>query len=342
MSELRCRICGISESETSRFYKTSIVGENLCNKHYIQLYRHGEIRDGVKRLTSKDKKCVICGDTEDIRHCHVDDVKDEYKNKPLCKYHYGQCLRYGYIKDFNISTRKLERKCCVCGITKDETKIIYHRDEGNMYCLRHYSQIKNLGGLKDRTKRDTNIVEFKKLDGEVVAEIVLEDRYLKETARTIVDIDDYKKHFKNVRVGYDSNGYAIVDGRYIQRMILGTDELIDHINTNGLDNRKRNLRIADKSTNSINAGKRSNNKSGFTGVSITKYGTWRAYYSCEGKRVEIGCFKNKIDAVEARIIAEFRYFKEFRHNHNCDEYIKKYGEDKFKLLMNKVKEELYV
>lgn len=46
--------------------------------------------------------------------------------------------------------------------------------------------------------------------------------------------------------------------------------IIDHIDGNGLNNQKENLRICTKSQNGINRGKQKNNKSGFKGVYLRK------------------------------------------------------------------------
>ena len=54
----------------------------------------------------------------------------------------------------------------------------------------------------------------------------------------------------------------------MHRLILDfpEDKSIDHINGNGLDNRKENLRICSHKMNMANQRVRSNNKSGFKGV----------------------------------------------------------------------------
>lgn len=320
----KCSICGISEDECSKFYYNTKYGNDLCNKHYIQLKRHGKIMDDVKRITSKDKTCSVCGSNKNIKHCHTNDVLEEFREIPLCEYHYNQCRKYGKVIDYNKSPSEIERKCCICGTTQDNTRIIYYTEEHKMYCLRHYSQIKNLGCIIEKTVFEPN--DYIVNDNNTVTILVLNKDKIIEV---IIDIDDFEKHFKNKKIGI-THGYAICEKSEIQKIIMDTNELVDHINLNPLDNRKCNLRIADKSKNAINCDIRANNKSGFTGVSFNKIiGKWRAYISINGKRIELGHFENLKDAVEIRIINERKYFKEFQNKHNEENYIKKYGEEEF-------------
>ena len=65
----------------------------------------------------------------------------------------------------------------------------------------------------------------------------------------------------------------------LHRLIMqpGPNEIVDHINRDPLDNRRENLRIADKSKNGMNRGPQVNNTSGFKGVSFhAKTGKWVA------------------------------------------------------------------
>lgn len=107
---------------------------------------------------------------------------------------------------------------------------------------------------------------------------------------------------------------------YLHRMVLeamlgyplkSTDR-VDHINHNGLDNRRENLRLATHQQNSFNMRTPKNNKSGVRGVSWHKYAKkWRAYITVNNKQINLGCFTELADACSARRNAEIQYFGEF-------------------------------
>ncbi len=84
----------------------------------------------------------------------------------------------------------------------------------------------------------------------------------------------------------------------------------DHINGNGLDNRRCNLRPATASQNRCNRGKQSNNTSGYKGVCWDRK-KWRAYIGVNGKRIHLGLFDNIKDAARAYNEAALKYHKEF-------------------------------
>ena len=74
----------------------------------------------------------------------------------------------------------------------------------------------------------------------------------------------------------------------------------DHINGDGLDNRKQNLRTCTHTENMRNRGKSKNNTSGFKGVSWHKRGkTWDAKIAHNKKLMHIGSFKDKEVAAKA-------------------------------------------
>lgn len=104
----------------------------------------------------------------------------------------------------------------------------------------------------------------------------------------LIDSEDYAKCCNyRWRVKINNNTYyaytsiRMSDGTYftttMHRIIMFDDHInsdpsimIDHINRNGLDNRKSNLRYCDNRQNQWNARVASNNTTGVTGVSYTK------------------------------------------------------------------------
>jgi hypothetical protein len=75
--------------------------------------------------------------------------------------------------------------------------------------------------------------------------------------------------------------------------------VIDHINRNGLDNRRANLRLATVAQNAWNSKKR-NSHSGYKGVCYDKVKQrWRAAIVNHGRRIHLGYFEDKIAAAKA-------------------------------------------
>lgn len=135
----------------------------------------------------------------------------------------------------------------------------------------------------------------------------------------IIDDADYPL-IAGYRWYCNDEGYAVSNNKgnslRMHRLILGTppDKITDHINKNGLDNRRSNLRLADKSTNGCNRPKQANNKSGVKGVCFDKrFGYWRAYVTLNRKQVFNSYYKKFEDAVAARRAAALKYHKEFAY-----------------------------
>lgn len=79
----------------------------------------------------------------------------------------------------------------------------------------------------------------------------------------------------------------------------GPGQYVDHINGDGLDNRRANLRLVTKQQNGWNqAGHGGTSK--YKGVSFrADTGIWRAYLTKDGKRRYLGTFADEIDAALA-------------------------------------------
>ena len=118
----------------------------------------------------------------------------------------------------------------------------------------------------------------------------------------LFDKDDYDKILKytswNLNHGYViSNTYLRKDGRgtLMHHLILPKKDgfEIDHINGNGLDNRRKNLRYVTSSQNKMNTAIRCDNKSGYKGVYFNNYKKrWMAEIMINSKKIVIGQFIN--------------------------------------------------
>lgn len=100
--------------------------------------------------------------------------------------------------------------------------------------------------------------------------------------------------------------------RYMHSAILRGGRLIDHRDRNGLNNQKSNLRRASKSQNAANSKTRSDNTSGFKGVSWEKSKQrWCAALHYLGFRYQIGRFTTKEEAAFAYGLTALAAFGEF-------------------------------
>lgn len=87
---------------------------------------------------------------------------------------------------------------------------------------------------------------------------------------------------------------------------------VDHINGDRADNRLVNLREASRSENNCNSGVRSDNSSGYRGVSWhSQYGKWEARIYADCVKHHLGYFSTKEDAHSAYVKASKELHGEF-------------------------------
>lgn len=128
----------------------------------------------------------------------------------------------------------------------------------------------------------------------------------------IVDDEDFE-WLNRWRWKYHKDGYAVRTATgnrnvYMHREVNKTPKglLTDHINRNGLDNRRCNLRTTDYRGNALNTGLPSNNTSGRKGVTWNKNrNRWQAQINSKKETVYLGLFENIKDAINARKRAEY-------------------------------------
>lgn len=195
--------------------------------------------------------------------------------------------------------------CEVCG-REMTRKIVYDR---HIYCYKHYRQIKKYGKPLDhnpRTPLDRNEFHIK---GDVTY-IDLYNAKCEVVAQTKIDTEDLPK-VRYTKWKLSGSGYAMYTPKYkgqskhMSRVILDTDQFVDHINHDTLDNRKCNLRVVTKSQNQMNAN--------YRGVSVTKSGKFQARIKLNQHLCTLGCYVFEEEALFARWYAETILFGEYRY-----------------------------
>lgn len=103
-----------------------------------------------------------------------------------------------------------------------------------------------------------------------------------------------------------SYAMSYINGKnvYMHRVILKNASIngkdVDHINGNGLDNRRSNLRIVNRTYNNANSRPRKGCSSSFKGVSWHKVAKkWAACVTKKGKSYHLGLYSCELEAANA-------------------------------------------
>ncbi len=199
----------------------------------------------------------------------------------------------------------LERKCMVCGSTHSMRK---SKLDGQIYCGRHRMQKRRHGEVLERTRFDSNMI----LDRGSHCELYIYDKNGNFILVSLIDREDvekvkkYKWHQSGKYIKTDLPDRKILR---LHRFVLGLKTLedgeVDHINGDGTDNRKENLRIVTRSQNLMN-------KRGVKGYYFDNhYQKWKSQIAVNGKQFNLGSFDIEEEAKEARLIAERKHFGEY-------------------------------
>lgn len=192
-------------------------------------------------------------------------------------------------------------KCDVCGRTDNQCRI--RNIKGMSLCPKHLTQYYRYGYFLTETIYDSNNI----IVHDDYAEIVLKDKYQNIVGTALIDLEDvnvcrkYKWHLRKS----GKNRYAIAslpnnEKLHLHRLVLGYDgsEDVDHIDHNGLNNRKSNLRIIPHADNLRN--QRVERK----GIKKVPSGRYQAVITKNYKEIYLGTYNTYDEALQARLEAE--------------------------------------
>lgn len=189
----------------------------------------------------------------------------------------------------------VELKCDMCGKVFERKQCKVNRTNKH-YCSNE-CRYKGQGLPKHLSWEKNGVVHLEITEGNVVL--------LDEVDR---DLTQYNWQTRRSYAARKDNERRHI---YMHRLIierklgreLDNNEVVDHINGNGFDNRRANIRVTTAKENSMNVMKpvRMTNKrkstSRYKGVSFDREkGKWRARITDGGKIIHLGYFDNEIDA----------------------------------------------
>lgn len=317
----KLKVLYLDKEKTQKTKKIYYICQCSCENKTIKSVRQDAlVRGGVQSCGCLYKDNAIIKKSLKEK-CLVENCNRLSDTKGYCKTHYEQMRVFGYIKNNGI-IGKPPKQIEICKVDGCNLKV-----KAVGYCNKHYLQLYHYGTiLKDSGKDPSKIIIY-----DTYAEIILKNKDLFEIGRAIIDLEDVEK-CKNKRWGLNDKGYVKNgDFLWLARYVMNVHNTsknkieVDHIDGNPLNNQKSNLRICDRFSNAKNLPYISkNNTSGHKGVFYKKESNkWMAIIIVNNKRIHLGSFKNKEEAIKVRQEAELKYYGEYS-SLNCRPQDQKY------------------
>lgn len=166
-------------------------------------------------------------------------------------------------------------------------------------CAAHRSLYKKYGKIIDRTNREPHQVV---VEGDTAVLFAM-NRQNEVIGKILVDVEDVDRVVRyrwNISDGYAKSRKYPGGHAGLHNFILGAS-YVDHINHNGLDNRKANLRVSTHQQNMANMKLSKKNVSGYMGVSFDSFNNkWRAVVFYCGTRINLGRYRTPEEAAYIR------------------------------------------
>lgn len=149
---------------------------------------------------------------------------------------------------------KIQRVCPVCGKLHN-----YSNSKG--YCEKHAMQLNRYGKFLDNSPRSIYDPNEYRIEGDACYISVYNKRGEKMSEEVVIDVEDmpiilkYKVYIRLCTKGNIYYAFCNVARNKkvkVHRLLCPTEETVDHINGNSLDNRKVNLRPANMSLQNLN------------------------------------------------------------------------------------------
>jgi hypothetical protein len=208
------------------------------------------------------------------------------------------------------------KKCTKCGIEKplDSFNRDKHSKDGYTYgciaCNRALSRKYENGGSRIVPRKPySNIIRSSDYTGAIEVKV-----YGKNDLWFTIDIDDFEK-YSDYKF-YMSSGYVAItpeSRKMLLHRFLHSAEMVDHVNRNKLDNRKSNLRSANKYQNQSNSGPHKRNKLGYKGVTVNRGRSYQSSICTNGTRIYLGAYQTAVEAALAYDEAAKKYHGEFAY-----------------------------